>query len=87
MLSKCLLALVGLGNIQASVAEPTSTLNLTLDDGHSLCGMIMTETGANFIAEEAAEVFALQGRKVTLSFPIEPHGDFNDALMNKERAA
>lgn len=38
-------------------------------------------------AEEAAEVFALQGRKVKLAFPVEPHGDFNDALLSKETAA
>ena len=41
------------------------------------------------LAEQAAEVFHRQGHKVTLVFPVEPFGDFNDLLKAqvKGRAA
>ena len=44
------------------------------------------EAGHRF-AEQAAETFWRQGRKVTLSFPLGLFDDFNDVLQNKEAAA
>ena len=35
-------------------------------------------------AEQAAEVFVRQGRKVKLTFPVEPYGDFNDVAQAQQ---
>ena len=44
------------------------------------------EPGHRF-AESAAEAFHRQGRKVTLTYPTEQYGDFNDVLGAEEHAA
>ena len=44
------------------------------------------EAGHKF-ANQAADVFWRQGRKVRLVFPVEPFDDFNSVIQNKEAVA